>query len=331
MNNGNNKPKKVNNTKPKENDPNDIEAFVKTVLSKNRGMMMWYLMEGNPDDSNSEGYTPLTALLIKGSMMSPEDMSSEDQESIIKIFDSVGVDFEVPDTNGNFPIFAALFADFPVFLKMANMADLHTVKPEEEVNVLMAAAGLGLVEIIDFFAGNFNLDDKDANGNTVFHHAILAERPFPTRMAQSDPGEIVQALCQYGGDPTLENNEGKSPMDLAYEMNRYDIALAIRHCALGTEGFFKIKIEYKENETPTELYVHSSDTVKQVKQALFNDKYMNYNLYHVRGAKILEDDKTLGESGVKSGDVIRVLPILRTGKGGRTRRQTKKRRQTRRR
>jgi hypothetical protein len=337
MSNGNNKPNnKVNNTKPKpkpkENDPNDIEAFVNTVLSKNRGMIMWYLMEGNPNDSNSEGYTPLTALLIKGSMMSREDMSSEDQLSIIKVFDDADVDFEEPDQNGNFPIFAALFAEFPVFLTVSNIADLHTVKPDDEVNILMAAAGLGLVDITDFFGGQFNLSDKDSNGNTVFHHALIgSENEVPTRMRKADPGEIIQSLCEFGGDPTLENNEGKTPMELAYEKNRHDIALVIRHCALGTEGFFKIKIQYNENETPTELYVHSSDTVLQIKQALFFDKYMNYNLYHVRGGKILVDSATLEESGVKSGDTLRVMPILRTGKGGKTRRHTKKRKQTRRR
>ena len=330
MSNGNNKPKNTK-PKPKENDPNDIEAFVRTVLSKNRGMIMWYLMEGNPNDSNSEGYTPLTALLIKGSMMSREDMPMEEQESIIKLFDSAGVDFEEPDQNGNFPMFAALFADFPVFLTVSKIADLNVVKPEEEANVLMAAAGLGLVEVIEFFAGHFNLDDKDANGNTALHHAVIAERQFPTRMAQSDPGEVVQVLCQYGADPMIENNEGKTPMELAYEKNRHDIALAIRHCSLGTEGFYKIKIRFTDDEEPTQLYVHSSDTVLQIKQALFFDNYMNYNLYHERTRKILENDKTLAESDVKSGDTLRVMPILRTGKGGKTRRHTKKRKQTRRR
>ena len=187
-------------------DPNDIEAFVKTILSKNTGMAMWYLFEGNPEDSNAEGFTPLTALLIKGSQMSSEQMPSKKQEELINLFAQAEVNFNRPDQKGNYPIFAALFADFPVALKVFNNADVTLTLPDKDVNLIMMAAGLGLEDVINFVSSEFDLDAQDVDGNTAMHHAVIADRQFVSRMKQSQPRDVVSTLCELGADPTLENN-----------------------------------------------------------------------------------------------------------------------------
>lgn len=314
------------------NDPDDIEAFVRAVLSKDKGLTMWYLMEGYPNDSNAEGLTPLTALLIKGSQMSREEMPTDVQEDLVNTFAEAGVNFDRPDKNGTYPIFAALYADFVVALKVFNNADVTTTLPNK-VNVIMAAAGLGLEDVINFISAEFDLDAKDDDGNTAMHHAVIADRQFVSRMKQSEPRDVVSTLCELGADPTLDNNAGKAPSDLAVETGKFDVALILKHCSLPKEGMHKIKIKLNPDAEASDFYVHDQDTVLEVKRAILFEDANNFNFLfpRFREQPVMDDMRAISDYGMRDGDLITVLPKMQTGarKGGR-RTKTKTKRQKRR-
>ncbi len=311
------------------NDPNDIEAFVRAVLSKDKGMTMWYLYEGNPEDSNAEGFTPLTALLIKGSQMSREQMPSDTQEELVNMFAQAGAKFNRPDRKGNYPIFAALFADFPVALKVFNNADVTRRTPEKNVNLIMMAAGIGLEEVINFVSSDFNLDAKDADGNTAMHHAVIADRQFVSRMKQSEPRDVVSTLCELGADPTLDNNAGKTPYEIAFETGKFDAALILKHCSLPKEGMHKIKIKLNPDAEASDFYVHDKDTVLEVKRAILFEDAENFHFVFPRfkAQPQMDDMREFSDYAIRDGDLITVLPKMQTGarKGGRrTKTKTKK-------
>lgn len=316
----------ANNALP---DPYDINEFVRTVLRGDTGMVMYYIMEGDVEDSNDEGLTPITALLIRGSLLPPDQMTDEKQEEILSSFINSGVSLDDPDANGTFPVFAALYANFPVALKVFNNADTTVVNPEKNVNLVMAAAGLGLEQVIRFISPDFDLDAKDDDGNTAVHHAVIADRQFVSRMQQGHPRDIVSTLCELGADASLENNEGKAPYTLAVEAGKYDVALIVKHCSLPKEGFHKIKIKLNPDAEPSDFYVHDQDMVSEVKRAILFEDANDFNFIFPRFQEqpVMDDVRIIGDYGMRDGDKITVMPKIRTGRGGK---QSKIKRKTRR-
>lgn len=304
--------------------------FVQAVLRGDVDTVRYELAEGGVHSPNDAGFTPLTALLILGSLLPLEQMSTERQEELLNLFVAAGVDFDRADANGTLPIFAALYADFPVALRVFNTADTTKLNPVTKANLIMAAAGLGLESVIEFVGSSFDLNAKDAFGNTAFHHAVFAARQFPSRMEQVHPREIVSTLCELGADPSLENNEGKTPYDLAAELGRYDVALVVNHCVLPKEGFRKLKIKLNPEAEPSDFYVHDRDLVSDVKKAILFEDSRDFNLLFPRfhANPIMDDARTFSDYGIRNGDLLTITPKLRVGRGG-TRSRHKPRRKPR--
>ena len=58
----------------------------------------------------------------------------------------------------------------------------------------------------------------DDDGNTAMHKAVA--------MADPEIAELVlELILDKGGDPNLKNKEGKTPIDIADSLNRWDLAL----------------------------------------------------------------------------------------------------------
>jgi hypothetical protein len=309
-------------------DPTNIDEFVRTVLRGDTGLVMYYLMEGDVEDSNEEGLTPITALLIRGSLLPRDQMTDAKQEEILDVFINSGVSLDNPDANGNFPIFAAVFANFPVALKVFNNADTTVINPHNSVNLVMTAAGLGLEDVIRFISPDFNLDAKDDDGNTAVHHAVIADRQVTSRMQQAHPRDIVSTLCELGADASLENNAGKTPYELATDAGKYDVALIVKHCSLPKEGFHKIKIKLNPDAEESDFYVHDQDTVLEVKRAILFEDANNFNFLfpRFREQPVMDNMRAISDYGMRDGDLVTVMPKLRTGRGGKRRRTTQKRR-----
>lgn len=303
-------------------------SLTSAILTNNLDKVATIVLdEGNQSANfiNEEGLTALTALLIRGSLLPNEQMTDEQQERLLNFFTSQHVNFDVADGNGTLPIFAALYANFPVALKVFNTADVTKVNPLTKVNLLMMAAGLGLEPVIEFIQSEFDLNAKDSAGNTAFHYAIIADRQFPSRMEQSHPREIVSTLCEFGADALIENNEGKTPYDLAVESEQYDLALLLKHCLLPKEGFRKLKIKLNPDAEPSDFWVHTDDTVLEVKQAiLFNDaRNFNFLFPRFQAHPIMENEREIGDYGMRNGDLVTVMPIIRVGQGGKRRKNHK--------
>ena len=324
-----------NNSLP---DPNDTDAFVSSILRGDVGMVGYYLNESDDvSDVDNEGYTPLTALLYKASRMPQDQMPWETQDAMLDLFIQVGVDLDMPDAHETLPTFYALSADFPVAQKLYSHADIQQTRFEDHVNLLMAAAGLGLEELIVYLYPQFDPNSKDDNGATIFHHAVLADRTTFTRMEQLHPANVIEVLCGLGADHTLEDNFGNTPLDLAYSLRRYDIALALKRCGRPPSDSRKIKIQFGDTEEPQPFYVYLSDTVEDVKKALLFDKYRDFHFYFPRfykpEARIMENDRAFSDYDIRQDDLIKIMPKLKAGlKGGNSRRAKRsKRKSTRRR
>lgn len=64
-----------------------------------------------------------------------------------------------------------------------------------------------LTEMINYAkTSGIGLNDKDENGYTYLHFCI-----------KEGFGDLVKLLCQSGADIYVKNNEGKRPVDIAWE------------------------------------------------------------------------------------------------------------------
>ena len=317
--------------------PNDIDAFVASILQGDIGMIAYYLNESsNLNGVDSEGFTPLTALLYKASLLPRDVMPWEKQEQMLTMFIEAGVDLDTPDAHQILPIFYALSADFPVAKKLYEHADIQLKTAEENVNLLMAASSDGLEELIVYLYPHFNPDEKDVNGATIFHYAVFAPRTTYTRMEQIHPANVIEVLCSLGAEPVHEDNFGNTPLDLAYRLKRYDVALALKRCGHPPSESRKIKLQITEGEEPQTFYVYLFDTVEDVKKAILFDTHRDFHFYfgrfHKPDERIMKDERTFSDYDIQEGDLIKIIPKLRSGfKGGKTRKTRSKRKSTRRR
>ena len=78
-----------------------------------------------------------------------------------------------------------------------------------------------------------NVHVQDINGYTPLHHASYC---FGDEVDSAT--EVVQELLAHGGNPTVKNNEGKTPLDIAKEHeDRNDIVNVLtRHQAKHEEN-----------------------------------------------------------------------------------------------
>ena len=285
------------------------------------------------DENDSQGNTPLTAVLFRGSRRNEEELPSQVQDSVLEELYRLGANFDVPDRHGVTPLFASLYADLDVILTVSRYADL-TQRLDDGRTFLMTAASMGLVEVLEMFETDLNLNDRDNNGNTILHHAVLRGDFFPTRMVSESPSTVIEFLCAKGVDTSIENNAGETAFELALNHNLYDVALAIFHCDLPKEGFREILI--KMGETLHGMRVHIQDTVLQVKQAFFGPNHRNYELlfptFRLGGRptrpedKLMADDRALSDYNIKDYDTHVTQVKLRSGVRGGRRQKTRRNR-----
>ena len=63
--------------------------------------------------------------------------------------------------------------------------------------------------IVDFLVQNsHSLDRQTKEGNTPLHYCVISNEP-----------ECMRLLLRVGANPSIENNNGKNPMDIASERN----------------------------------------------------------------------------------------------------------------
>ncbi len=296
------------------------------------------------EESDSTGNTPITAVLLRGSLQDPALVTSEVQENALEELRSFGADFHIPDNTGMIPLFASLSAGLDIILYVSRHADLEG-RMSRNMNFYMAAASLGLLDVLEMYDRDFNLNERDDEGNTVLHHAILQTFDLTTRMERSPAIEIVRFLCQLEPKPdtSIENNAGQTAYDLALEKEMYDVALELYHCDLPEDGFRHIGIQTVQNGPETHMIIHLQDTVLQVKQAFFGSTYRNFDFYYplfrLPGGRlpkpedmILADDRAFSDYNIQNNQVLRVQPKLRSGfrRGGKRTRRVKRLRKTRR-
>lgn len=280
------------------------------------------------EESDSRGFTPITATLLRSSQ------PTEIQLNVLEELRSFGADFHIPDANGMLPLFASLSGETDLVLYVSRYADLEQRMPGG-INFLMAAASLGLIDIVSFFANDFNLNQQDENGNTALHHAIFAYINQATRIARSPAVEIVRELCQLDPKPdtSIENNAGQTAFQLALEREMYDVGLELFHCDLPEEGFRQIGVQIGGQTIHYEF--HIQDSVAQIKQAIFGTAHRNFNLIFPRfrrpnGAntphtmKIMDDERELRDYNLQNGDILVVQAKIRSGFGGKRRHRTRK-------
>lgn len=303
-----------------ENQFSHEDLLVKSALDGDIAGIYEHLSESYSPElpSPTYGFTPVIAILRS------QNLTADQKEQMLDLFIQTDVDFDVLDAYGYLPTFVALEQEFPVALKVFNNADV-SLKIPANINLLMAAASLGLDEVIEFIHGDFDINEQDDNGNTALHHAIFTNTFLPRKMEASHAGSIVETLCAFGADTMIENVDGKTPLEYAYEFKMYDVALALKHCGLPKEGFRKIKVKFGENEEPTTYYVHLQDSVLDLKRVFFQNNSSKYNFYyprfHIPAKRIMEDDRNFSDYGIQANDVFVVQPKIKAGlKGGKTRR-----------
>jgi ankyrin repeat protein len=289
------------------------------------------------DENDSQGHTPLTAVLFRGSAKSEEELPSQLQDSVLEELYRLGANFDVPDRHGVTPLFASLYADLDSILTVARYADL-TQRLDDGRTFVMTAAAMGLVEVLEMFETDLNLNDRDNDGNTILHHAVSGGNFFPTRSTRESPSTVIEFLCEQGVDTSIQNNAGETAFELALNHNLYDVALAIFHCDLPKEGFREILI--KMGETVHGMRVHIQDTVLQVKQAFFGPNYRNYELlfptFRLSGRptrpedKLMADDRALSDYNIQDYDTLVAQVKLRSGVRGGKRQKTRRFQKTRR-
>lgn len=311
-----------------DHDPAHADQLIRALLTGNKAQALDLIYEYNCINTvGTRGCTPLTALLI-GSILPPDVLPTETQEEMLELLFDYGVDVNRIDGNGNVPMFTALMADVPVAHTFFQSNDIDFEQRRGGINLLMAAASEGLQDIVEFIYRDFNLNDQDNSGNTVFHYALFATRSIRTRMDQSDPGIIVETLCAIGADSTLANNEDVTPLDLAYQFHAYDIALTLKRCLYPPSEGFHIRIQIRQTEPPRVFYVYPEDEIIDIKRAIFYENFENFDFYfkgfHNETKRIMEDERIISDYGMRADDLIEVRVKLRTGQGGK--RKTRKHR-----
>ena len=94
----------------------------------------------------------------------------------------------------------------------------HSGKPP-----LHNAAIGGKVEVVKFLLAKGAAPTlQDENFDTALHYAVMAETPSP---------EILDALVAAGADVNASNHLDQTPMDLAADANREDLAERLRRSA----------------------------------------------------------------------------------------------------
>lgn len=318
-------------------EPSDIDKLTEAAVNGDLEEIHEILSRHRDDEFfidglDSQGHTPLTALLFRGSQKPEEELPSPIQEDVLEELYKLGASFEVPDRFGVTPLFASLYADLDVIVAVARYADLEN-KMEDGRSFLMVAAAMGLLDVLDLFDRELNVNEKDSNGNTILHHAVLTGEFFPTRCERYPPKAIIEFLCAHGIDTFAENNDGKSALRLANEMEQYDVALVIRHCDLPEDGFRQILIQV--GDTSHVMKVHVLDTVSHVKQAFFGPLYRNFDLlfpaFRIPGKslnpqdKLMVDDRALSDYNIQNGSTL--VPQVKLKSGVRGGKQTRRRNQ----
>ena len=65
------------------------------------------------------------------------------------------------------------------------------------------------LHIVDFIVQNsLSLDKQSREGNTPLHYCVIQNQP-----------ESMRLLLRSGANPSVENNNGKSPLSIAKERN----------------------------------------------------------------------------------------------------------------
>lgn len=63
--------------------------------------------------------------------------------------------------------------------------------------------------LVDFLVQNsHSLDRQTLEGNTPLHYCVISNKP-----------ECMRLLLRVGANPSIENNNGKTPLDIANERN----------------------------------------------------------------------------------------------------------------
>jgi Arf-GAP/SH3 domain/ANK repeat/PH domain-containing protein len=67
------------------------------------------------------------------------------------------------------------------------------------------------LHVVDFLVQNSsNLDRQTREGNTPLHYCVIQNQP-----------ESMRLLLRSGATPTVENNNGKTPVDIAKERGNH--------------------------------------------------------------------------------------------------------------
>ena len=123
-----------------------------------------------------------------------------------------GINIHTPDQNGATPLHAAVGNDYyhAAKLLIESGADVNRGNKANQPPIFFASAnscGSPLTTKL-LLENGADLSIRDDFGNNVLHPVI--SRPSLNII------DLVQLLIEYGADPTAQNNDGKTPLELCY-------------------------------------------------------------------------------------------------------------------
>ncbi|XP_064115650.1 arfGAP with SH3 domain, ANK repeat and PH domain-containing protein-like [Macrobrachium nipponense] len=102
--------------------------------------------------------------------------------------------------------------------------------------------------LVDFLVQNsHSLDRQTKEGNTPLHYCVISNKP-----------ECMRLLLRVGANPSIENNNGKNPMDIASERNCGLMADMLNQALQQKKSMFE-NVEYEWNLSDDNLTDVSDD------------------------------------------------------------------------
>jgi hypothetical protein len=124
------------------------------------------------------------------------------------------------------------------------------------------------IDSLEFLVANgANLHQKDSKGENLLHAAVSVHNPGGNR----DLTEMVENLIELGVKLDEKNNEGKTPLDLAREKERADLAAILETAMKAQAEKARLEAEAKAQAEKTRLEAEAKAQAK--KELLAHDHY----------------------------------------------------------
>lgn len=178
---------------------NRFNEKIKFNIRRNMKKLIDYGVSFN--SFNEEGKTPV---------MSSVESNSVD---IIKMAIALKTDLNIKDISGNAAIhYAANDMNLNVVkMLVLNGADINLSDSKGLTAPLInAKKGFMQKDFIEFYtdpANGYHVNAQDNEGNTLLHYCVSKK--------QIGGDEVVKHLITHGGDTTIKNNQGQTPLDIA--------------------------------------------------------------------------------------------------------------------